>query len=515
MQNKEIKFLQGSRFDSRSNHQFIMLQSEFEQIDYESKKWIEQLQRYVARHKQEQVKRLEELKRYYLGDNNIKYRPPKKDRFAADNRIASDFAKYITTFEQGYMLGNPVEYKNEDAVIQDMIDDFSARNNEEYHNVKIKTDLSIYGRAYELLTVAENDGQAYVKLYHLPTEQTFVIYDDTYEQNSLMGVNYYTVDYGDSRRRDFIRVFTADSIHEYINDNASTNGMAHIGVEPHFFNGVPVNEFSNNEDRTGAYESVLDNIDAYDLSQSELANFQQNSNDAILLISGNPYTGADENDYLEDGRINPNGRLGISLGFKEAQVIILDDNPNPGGATPDAKYLVKQYDSAGAEAYKQRLVQDILRFTFTPDTSDLNFSGQQSGEAMKYKLMASDNYRGKQERLFKKALMRRLRLAVNIWKIKGNESVGYDLINDTSVIFSPNYPRNETGIVEVAKNLYGVISDQTVFEILEQVTGVDSEAEIQRLEEEKEEGDLFDFQPLESRQEANKEVLEDEPTIQE
>ena len=200
--------------------------------------------------------------------------------------------------------------------------------------------------------------------------------------------------------------------------------------------------------------------------------------------------------YLEDGRVNPNGRLGVAIGFKKAQIAVLDDNPNPGGSQPDAKYLVKQYDSAGAEAYKQRLVNDILRFTFTPDILDNNFSGIQSGESMKYKLMASDNYRSKQESLFKKGLMRRLRLAVNIWKVKGNEATNYQAINQTAVIFSPNLPQNDAEIANIAKSLFGVVSDQTVYELLEQVTGIDAEDELKRLkaEEPKEPEPRFDVE---------------------
>ena len=462
-----------------------MLTEDYESIDFASQKWIEQLKQYINTHKL-QIARLKELKRYYLGDNNIKYRPDKTDEFAADNRISSDFAKYITVFEQGYMLGNPVKYTNEDETLQELIDTFSEQTNEAYHNILIKTDLSIYGRAYELLNPEKDeDGNVILKLYHLAPEQTFVIYDDTYQQKSLLGINYYEVDYGRSHRKMVVRVYSDDMIYTYVDDNQNKVGLRLID-EPvqHYLKGVPINEFKNNEDRTGAYESVLDDIDAYDLSQSELANFQQNSNDAILVITGNPYTGSDDNDYLEDGRVNPNGRLGVALGFKKAQIAVLDDNPNQGGAQPDAKYLVRQYDSAGAEAYKQRLVNDILRFTFTPDILDNNFSGIQSGESMKYKLMASDNYRSKQERLFKKGLMRRLRLAVNIWEVKGNERTNYQAINKTTVIFSPNLPQNDVEVANIAKSLFGVVSDQTVYELLEQVTGIDAEDELKRLKAE-------------------------------
>lgn len=482
-----MKFLKGRRFDDSANRQFMMTIEDFETIEFESQKWIARLKNFVGTHRAEQLDRLKELKRYYLADNNIKYRDEKSDKYSADNRIASDWAKYITVFEQGYMLGNPVEYKNENAEIQALIDNFSKQNNEQEHNVAIKTDLAIYGRAYELLnTFQDVDGSVWVKLYRMNPEQTFVIYDDSYEQRSLMAVNYYSISYGNGHKRDFVKVYTDDAIYEYVDDNQEADTLRLKEKSEHFFNGVPVNEFSNNTDRTGAFEAVLDSIDAYDLSQSELANFQQDSNEALLVISGNPFTGVDDKDFLEDGRINPNGRLAVSQSFKKAKILVLDDNPIPGGSSPSAHYLVKTYDTAGAEAYKERLVNDILRFTFTPDTTDNNFGGVQSGEAMKYKMMAADNYRGKQELLFEKGLMRRLRLAVNIWKIKGNDSGNYALINETDIVFTPNLPQNNNEMVAIVKNLYGVVSEQTIVEILERVTGVNAETELKRLKEDTE-----------------------------
>nr|DAR36692.1 MAG TPA: PORTAL PROTEIN [Caudoviricetes sp.] len=465
----------------------MMTIEDFETIEFESQKWIARLKNFVGTHRAEQLDRLKELKRYYLADNNIKHRDEKSDKYSADNRIASDWAKYITVFEQGYMLGNPVEYKNENAEIQALIDNFSKQNNEQDHNVAIKTDLAIYGRAYELLnTFKDVDESVWVKLYRMNPEQTFVIYDDSYEQRSLMAVNYYSISYGNGHKRDFVKVYTDDAIYEYVDDNQEADTLRLKEKSEHFFNGVPVNEFSNNTDRTGAFEAVLDSIDAYDLSQSELANFQQDSNEALLVISGNPFTGVDDKDFLEDGRINPNGRLAVSQSFKKAKILVLDDNPIPGGSSPSAHYLIKSYDTAGAEAYKERLVNDILRFTFTPDTTDSNFAGTQSGEAMKYKMMAADNYRGKQELLFEKGLMRRLRLAVNIWKIKGNDSGNYNLINQTDIVFTPNLPQNNNELVAIVKNLYGVVSEQTIVEILERVTGVNAETELKRLKEDTE-----------------------------
>lgn len=482
---EDISFLREHRYHRNANAVFRMAEEDFKAIEFDSKEWVYRLEKYINRHRNEQVPRLQELKRYYLSDNNIKYRQPKTDEYAADNRIASDFARYITIFEQGYMLGQPVQYKNNDNDLQEKIDEFNKQNNESYHNVLIKTDLSTYGRAYELETVdLDSQNSAFVKLVRLDPQQTFVVYDDTTDSNSLFGVYYYVIDYGDGQRKDFVNVYTSDMLYMYVNDNQNEQGLHLVDTDDYAFDGVPVNEFANNEDRTGAYEPVLDSIDAYDLSQSELANFQQDSMDAILMITGNPYTGTAPNDLDEEGNIVPNSRLAVSLAFKRARIMIMDDNPNPNGSAPDAKYLVKQYDAEGSETYKQRLVNDILRFTFTPYTLDANFSGVQSGESMKYKLMASDNRRVMQQRLFEKGLMRRLRLAVNIWRIKGNDAVAYDAINETNIIFTANIPKSDSEIVALASQLYGTVSDETLFEILKTVTGIDPETELERIKEE-------------------------------
>ncbi|HER3516219.1 TPA: phage portal protein [Streptococcus pyogenes] len=88
------------------------------------------------------------------------------------------------------------------------------------------------------------------------------IYDDTYQRNSLMAVHFYNIDYGSGKRKQIIKVYTSDTIYTYEDYNLETKGTCLKEHEEHFFKGVPVNEYANNEERTGAYESVLDNIDA-------------------------------------------------------------------------------------------------------------------------------------------------------------------------------------------------------------------------------------------------------------
>ena len=179
MDNK-IEFLSNSRFKSYANNDFIMASEFFEKYkeDMANSEMTEKLEGYITTFLNSQLPRLNELKRYYLADNNIKYRDTGRDKNRADNKIASDWAKYITTFMQGYILGNPIEYGNDDEDLMEKIKDFQKVNNEDYHNGLLETDLSIYGRAYELIY---SDEKSQPRLTKLQPENTFVVYDDTIE----------------------------------------------------------------------------------------------------------------------------------------------------------------------------------------------------------------------------------------------------------------------------------------------------------------------------------------------
>lgn len=500
---ENIQFLNGSRFKNHANDDFIMSLELFEQYkdNLESPEFVEKVTEFINSFTNNQLPRLKELKRYYLSDNNIKYRNTGRDKNRADNKIASDWAKYITTFMQGYILGNPVKYINENTGLLEKMTDFQDKNNEDYHNGLLETDLSIYGRAYELLYMDEA-GEA--KLTKLLPENTFVVYDDTIAKNSLFGVRFYQIRYSDTETHSFAEVYTDNLAAFYNCENDTFNGLEFNRAEETRFEGVPINEFRNNDERTGDYEAVLDTIDAYDLSQSELANFQQDMNDAYLVIVGNPITGtAPEYLYDDEGNVKvdeygvpleaPNSKDDVLSKMLKARLLVLDNNNDPDGPNPNAFYLTKEYDSTGAEAYKKRLVDDILRFTFTPDTSDQNFAGTQSGEAMKYKLMGNDNLTKTKIRLLTKGLMRRLRLLSNIWDIKNKVATSgqvksplIDTVNGTTIQFTPNIPQNDDTRVSTIKQLYGVVSDETLLDLLASFTGVDPDDELKRLKEEKE-----------------------------
>lgn len=490
--------------------------SEF--IDFKHEDMWKMIVGFIKHHRERQVPRLKELKRYLNADNNIKRRPNKPDG-RADNRIASDFANFIVSFKQGVLLGNPISY-NGDKVIVERINRFASESNEDYHNQLMSRDAFGLGRAYEWVGRDEYGKETIAKF---DAEQTFVIYDNTKDRNSICGVHYFVEKFLD---KSFTRIelYTNCGYNYYFTakDGDLENAVLdEDGAVQSYFDTVQINEWINNEERTSDFEHVMDSIDAYDLSRSEMANFQQDSSEAYLVIKGNPDTADDQE--------GDNSKLAVFQAMMQARMLVLGDKKiydnNVAGAEPDAYYLKKEYDVAGMEANDSRTVADILRFTALIDFTDENIGSNQSGIGFRFKGWGSDNDRKNKERMVKKAIMRRLRLLTHSWSIKDdlNKPQGlidtvkaffvsdekqqeqlYNKVNEIQIQFTPNVPQSDEEIMSVIAGMVGIVSDQTLCEMAERLTGVPFEEELKRLKKQAGSG-VFD-----SDKETDTEVEEDE-----
>ncbi|WP_066025401.1 phage portal protein [Enterococcus mundtii] len=529
---QNIQLLSGQRFDDEANHVYRvpvnqlpkreMLNQrtgEVEQvIDFEHEDVWKMIVEFIKHHRAKQVPRLQELKRYMLGDNNINYRPNKPEG-RSDNRIASGFADFIVSFKLGVLLGNPLKYSGDQAIAE-KINTFASQSNEDYHNQLVGRDMIGLGRAYEWIGRDEYGKETLAKF---DAEQTFVIYDNTKDRNSLCGVHYYKEKYLD-KSWTRVELYTNSGFNYYLiaeNDDLEHAKIEDGGIIESYFDSVQINEWINNEERLSDFERVLDSIDAYDLSRSEMANFQQDSSEAYLVIKGNPDTADDEQ--------GDNSKLDVLQAMMRARMLVLGDKKiydgNVAGAEPDAYYLKKEYDVAGMEANDSRTVADILRFTSLIDFTDENIGSNQSGIGFRFKGWGSDNDRKNKERMVKKAIMRRLRLLTHSWSIKDelNKPQGlidtfkaffvsdeqqqeqlYNKVNEIQIQFTPNVPQSDEEIMKVIAGMVGIVSDQTLCEMAERLTGVPFEEELKRLKEQAGSG-VFD-----SDKETDTEVEEDE-----
>ncbi|PEH04658.1 phage portal protein [Lactobacillus sp. UMNPBX5] len=520
--------LNGKRWAPEANKEYVMPRSEFNTAfqSNDLKAMAQVVAYFVARHYMIDSPRITKLQRYYLGDNDIHYwTNDKKIRNRADNRIASGFAKFITNMRVGYMLGKPIQFKpdddtGDDSSVDDLLSQFNQENDEKYHEKVMKTNLSVTGRAYELLYAgdAEEDDEGNVKtpdvkLRAIDPATAFVVYDTSIDRHSLFGVRYYTVEYN-SRTISYVDVYTADMTYHFMSEDGLTTQSGSdyqlVSQEQTSFGAVPLTEYVNNESKTGDWESKLDEIDAYDLAMSEMANSEEDFANAKLVLNGD----LDFSDNMVEVH-NADGSVMVNDDGEPVKVPKIDTKdqflwlkpsvvPSSNGSNTvvpsSAEYLTKQINEAGWKTFIDQLSTDIHKDTNTPNTTDEAFSGQSSGVALMYKLFGEDQERSMQESLYTRGIMRRLRLLGNFWK-KNFEINDANIMNSYVPHYTPNLPRNNSDIVNMVVQIANsnLISEDTLREMISQVTGVSADAEKERINEEQEENEgqgTFNDAPL-------------------
>lgn len=513
--------LNGHRFDDDSNKSYTMPADIFHaNFDNGDTGLIAQVvKKFLAHHYQYEAPRIAELQRYYLGDNDIHYwRNDKKSLNRADNRVASGFPKFITNMRVGYMMGKPIKMQWSDdsetnPAIVDAVEEFNRTNDETYHEKVMKTNLSVTGRAYELMYTEQptknEDGSlntAKVKMKAVDPLTAFVVYDTSIEAKPLFGVRYYLVDYDDAGTQGYyVDVYTATTIyHYYAGENPTNDDMKLVGTDNSGFGVEPLIEYANNEDRTGDWESKLDEIDAYDKALSEMANSEEDFANAKFVINGDidadmeAIMGPDGKPLLDDdGKPMMVPKIDAKDPYLFIKPSIIPDANGNTVVPASAEYLTKQMNEAGWKLYIERLAADIHKDTNTPDTSDQNFGGNNSGVAMAYKLFGQDQEMSMQKSLFSRGVMRRLRMLNYYWYQNGEAGIGADDADNFKINYTPNLPNNDSEIVQELQTLSntGLFSERTLREFGASVTGVSADAEEQRIDDEQANEQQGQFDP--------------------
>lgn len=427
----------------------------------------------IRHHLARQVPRLFVLEQYYLANNPVILSGNRRtEKEKSDHRVRHGFASIISDFLNSYVLTNPVkitdaspdESKSVTPFIQE-IDDFNRANDIDSHNLEIGKDQNNMGRAFELLQRTEDDED---KIYRLDPREVFMIYDKTVRTRVIGACRYYQVDdYDDSSASEAkyaVELYTPEKIVRYkaaTIANVSTLEFADEPEELHSFGGVPIIEYRSDRFRMGVYEKQLSQIDAYDAAQSDTANYMTDFNDAILVL---------------EGKIESTEDLADVKAMKDANVMVLvpstDAEGRPGPVK--ASYLTKQYDVAGVEAYKTRIKDDIFNFASIPNLSDEKFAGNQSGEALKYKMFGLQQKRNDKEKFLAKGFRVRYKLLENLKRsVKEFSGEPVQLTFD----FTPNLP---TAYLEELKTFIdagGELSQETKLELLSFVEDASKEQE--------------------------------------
>lgn len=426
------------------------------------------------------VGRLLKNKRYYDGHHAIEDRT-RDDKDAPNVKVVCNHAKDITDTTTGYFMGNPITYSNSgEQDIDPLLIAFDEANVDDV-DADNAQDMSIFGLAYEYVYAKE--GQASPTSKNISPLSTFIVVDDSIEENELCGVYYYKKK--NSVENSYTYVATVSTAYYTYVINIETSGADADGSTPknqepwpvteepveHFFGEPQIIEYLNNKEAIGDFEQQIPLIDAYNILMSDRINDKEQFIDAVLVLYGS-LMGDDEEETSEAVRqLRKEKLLELPLDAK-------------------AEYLNRQMDENGTEVLRKALKEDIYNFSHVPNFMDENFAGNVSGVAMEYKILGLEMITKVKERHYKRGLRKRIRLYCNFLGMKAI------LMEAGSIMPSMTraLPKNLQELAQIVANLSNNVSARTLLKLLPFVEDPDHEIEEvqkQKDEEVKRQQELF------------------------
>ena len=401
----------------------------------------------IGRHRQG-IDRLNLLNDYYLGKHDILNRVRSGDKIA-NNRIICNHAKYIVDMAKSYLVGNPITYSCSENYNIDAVKNCYDEQDMASLDAELEKEMSICGRAYELIYADENSQPRSVRLSPF---ETFIVYSCSVGKKPLFGVHYYRkYDISGNVMGVSCMVCDENTIYNYESNSDNFADMHLTGKSRHYFGAVPILEYDNNEECQGDFEQIISLIDAYNLLMSDRINDKEQFVEAFLFLTGIDLD-SDQAAKLKEER--------ILMGYEGAQ----------------AQYLSKVMSESDIEILRNNLKQDIHRFAMVPDLSDESFGNNLSGVAIKYRLMGFEQHVRNKERYFSKTLKRRFELYNAFLSLKG--AMDYVPIHRVDVIFTRNMPTNDLELSQMVSNLHGIATTETLLAQLPFVTDPQEEAHL-------------------------------------
>jgi len=379
-----------------------------------------------------------------------------EDRNKVNNKLDNDYFGEIVDTKVGYFAGEPISYmldkeaENHDRNAE-IIKQFRERNNIPDLDAETTKMAAICGYGARLCYI-DRGGQ--VKVMNVDPWEAILRYYKVKvkETGSVRTGQRGTKEYSERWRVEgyddtYVTFWIETGKGEFMQD-----------AEPqraHLFDGVPLIGFPNNEEHQGDAEKVLNLIDGYDNTLSDVNSEIEQFRLAYMAFYG----------YEPDEETLRKAKRTGAFGLGEEGKI---------------EFITKQMQDTVIENHLDRIEKNIYRFAKTPNFTDEAFAGSQSGEARKFKMLPFENKCITTERKFKAALRQMFKVISTAWAKKGI-AVDYTQID---MQFTRNFPLDILYESEATMNLKGLVSEKTRLSMLSFIE--DPEAEKEAMDEDME-----------------------------
>lgn len=402
----------------------------------------EVIQAFIDLHVTELLPTYIENENMYLGKHEILRKKPTSEG-KPNNKIVTNFAKYIVDTYNGYFNGIPVKISIEDEMTNELIQGFVSISDLDDNFAELSKIMAIYGRGYAFMYQGE-DAETYLT-YNNPMDM-FIVYDDTVAQRPLFAVRFWRNDWEDNTVQG--TVYKENMQYEYhYSDTGTVLKDGVITTNP----SIPVIEFIENEERYSVFQPVKSLINAYNKALSEKADDLEYFADAYMYVIGA---------LIDKGSVD-------DLHLKRLLQVKGD------GANQVKLGFMERPDSDGTqEHFLDRVRNTIYEKAMVANISDNDF-GANSGIALEYKMESMKNLAINKERKFTTGLREVFKFWFNVPRNVSNGMKGnwYDV----RYKFTRNQPRNINDEITSAKNADGILSEETRLGLISAVSNVREE----------------------------------------
>lgn len=433
----------------------------------------------IANYHEENIVPKYRIKRdYYKGRHHTIMNKPSTPLGKPDNRLIVNLPKKLTDTFNGFFIGDPIQIRYVDNTNQDESD----KANEEISNWM--NDVNFTDKASEYAKTADIYGRAYFRAFDtansidiavLSPRDTLIVYDNTPLNNPVIAINYSTNgisndvwvmdDKADYHFSDVNGKFSMVNIQETEEGQPNILNQENI----HSFEGFPVFELPENDERVGIFDNVLSLIDAADEILSSKANDINSISNGILVVTGAQLT----DDQLAN--------------VKTMHVLNLYDNDDDAlsdsnNRTPNAYYVTPDINDDMQEHMLDRTIEQVYQNAQVVNMNDSKF-GQSasaiSGIALKQRyqdmMSKAETKASKMDsslRALFSCLFSKLKVNANVQNIEFNHK--------------QSIPKNVLEEAQTVQALDGQVTNETKLSALSLVK--DTHAEVQNWMNEQEQG---------------------------
>lgn len=322
------------------------------------------LNKALATHQQNRAD-IDYLHRYLRGEQPILNRVKVYNKEIC-NRIVVNRASEIVTFKTANFIGEPLQYvsRGADERVPEQIEKlnsfmFSERKQEKDMTLAYWMFTGGVGYRLTLRDKAEQYTELFdeapFEIYTLDPRNTFVVKSNDVTRRVLMGVNYVYV----GENKIIYMAYTANQVFRIDGSMPGTNKITEITT--HNFGMVPIVEYPCNSLRMGAFEPVIDLLDAINLTESDRLDGIEQFIQAVMVFENADITAEQLAELKAQGALKITSKDG-----NQAKVY----------------YLNEQLDQSQTQTLVDDMYQTVLSIVGMPSQGNANTSDSSNNGAV-------------------------------------------------------------------------------------------------------------------------------------